>query len=451
MAKKKENTIKQGLSKEERYLLFLLRNSLINNLGMREEVREEIAKEIEEIAKEIEEVTEEVQREVTGEVAEKVLEKDLTSEEWKNLVLIAKKHSVLSLLYDELSSNKEISVELFQYVKNISIQTVLQNYKLLYLTNYVVKSLAPAGIVVVVLKGPSTAAFYPVPELRKSGDIDLLIAKNDDFELACKILTKIGFTPVEKNHANHHEAFQTNEGIMIELHTMLAKPFDSQKINEYLRNLALDYNENIREKDLIGSTLPVAEDGYHAFYLLLHMIQHYLRSGFGLKLLCDWVVFWNRDIFEKDVDKFLDMVKNCGLEGFAERITALCIKYLGLKEQNVLYLINQFTNYKKLTDEELEIFLIDIIEAEEFGRSSNDRMVMLRGTSILDYAREFHHQMRLNLPQISKVKILWPILWVYTLVIFLYNNKKIRKVSFFEVLKRAASRSENKEAMHLFK
>jgi len=328
---------------------------------------------------------------------------------------------------------------------------VLQNYKLLYLTNYVVKNLAPSGITVVVLKGPSTATYYPVPELRKSGDIDLLIAKNDDFELACKILTKMGFDPVEKNHANHHVSFQSNDGIMIEIHTMLAEPFDNQKINEYLRNLAVDYNDNIQEENLLGSILPVAKDGYHAFYLLLHMIQHYLRSGFGLKLLCDWVVFWNRDIFEYDVDKFLFMVKDCGLEGFTERITALCIKYLGLEEQNVSYLINQFTNYNTITEEELEIFLIDIIEAEEFGRSSNDRMVMLRGTSIIDYAREFHHQMRLNLPKISKVKILWPVLWGYTLIIFLYNNRKIRKVSCFEVLQRAASRSKNKEAMHLFK
>jgi len=428
MAKKKENKIKQGLSKEERNLIFILRNSLISDIGKRTEEAEEVAEEV------VEEIPE-----------------DLTSEEWKSLVLIAKKHSILSLLFDEIAGNKAISDELLHYVKDISIQTVLQNYKLLYLTNYIVKNLVPAGISVVVLKGPSTAAYYPVPELRKSGDVDLLIANNDDFELACKILTKIGFAPVEKNHANHHVAFETNEGIMIEIHTMLAEPFDNQKINEYLLHLALEYNDNIQEEDLLGSVLPVAKDAYHAFYLLLHMIQHYLRSGFGLKLLCDWAVFWNRDIFENDVDKFMIMVKDCGLEGFTERITALCIKYLGLEEEKVSYLINHFTNYSTLTDEELESFLIDIIEAEEFGRSSNDRMVMLRGTSIFDYVREFHHQMRLNLPRISKVKILWPILWIYTLVIFLYNNRKIRKVSFFEVLQKAANRSKNKEAMHLFK
>ena len=428
MAKKKENKIKQGISKEERNLIFILRNSLISDIGKRTEEAEEVAEEV------VEEIPE-----------------DLTSEEWKSLVLIAKKHSILSLLFDEIAGNKAISDELLHYVKDISIQTVLQNYKLLYLTNYIVKNLVPAGISVVVLKGPSTAAYYPVPELRKSGDVDLLIANNDDFELACKILTKIGFAPVEKNHANHHVAFETNEGIMIEIHTMLAEPFDNQKINEYLLHLALEYNDNIQEEDLLGSVLPVAKDAYHAFYLLLHMIQHYLRSGFGLKLLCDWAVFWNRDIFENDVDKFMIMVKDCGLEGFTERITALCIKYLGLEEEKVSYLINHFTNYSTLTDEELESFLIDIIEAEEFGRSSNDRMVMLRGTSIFDYVREFHHQMRLNLPKISKVKILWPILWIYTLVIFLYNNRKIRKVSFFEVLQKAANRSKNKEAMHLFK
>ena len=36
----------------------------------------------------------------------------------------------------------------------------------------------------------------------------------------------------------------------------------------------------------------------------------------------------------------------------------------------------------------------EILTAEEFGKSANDRMVVMRGNSPADYMREFHHQMQ---------------------------------------------------------
>lgn len=54
-------------------------------------------------------------------------------------------------------------------------KTVRQNYHLLYLEHRIIRTLQEAGVSVVLLKGASTAEFYPVPELRKSGDVDLFL------------------------------------------------------------------------------------------------------------------------------------------------------------------------------------------------------------------------------------------------------------------------------------
>ena len=61
-------------------------------------------------------------------------------------------------------------------------------------------------------------------------------------------------------------------------------------------------------------------------------------------------------------------------------------------------------------------FMLDIFEAEEFGKSDRERMLVLRGTRISDYVREFQHQMHLNYPNAGKIWLLWPVLWFNTLV-----------------------------------
>ncbi|MDF2540311.1 MAG: Membrane protein involved in the export of O-antigen and teichoic acid [Herbinix sp.] len=370
---------------------------------------------------------------------------DLSRLHWEKILMMAKNHAVLSLLYDTLNRDNNFPRDMFNEVQKISRQVVLQNYRLLYLTNYIVKLLEYQQIKVIVLKGAATANLYPVPELRKAGDIDLLVARKEDFQRACDTLQQQGFEIQEEQTVNHHLVFKTKDGVEIELHTMLAEPFDSPRVNKYLSNLALEYYDHSMIENVLGSYLPVPEDAYHAFHLLLHMLQHYLGSGFGLKLLCDWVVFWNRDVLEKDVDKFHSIVNSCGLNGFMERVTATCVYYLGLEEHRV-----RFLDMATQNKEGIENFMMETLESEEFGKSSADRMLVLRGTSPFHYVREFHHQMCLNYLTASKFFILWPVLWIMTLLRFLNNNRKIRKTSLWAILHMTNIRSKNKENLHLF-
>ena len=56
-----------------------------------------------------------------------------------------------------------------------------------------------------------------------------------------------------------------------------------------------------------------------------------INTGIGLRHLCDWAVFVDSvDDFEKD---FKDKLTECGLYRFAQILTQLSSKYLGLKKQ----------------------------------------------------------------------------------------------------------------------
>ena len=78
-------------------------------------------------------------------------------------------------------------------------------------------------------------------------------------------------------------------------------------------------------------------------------------------------------------------------------------------------------------------------------------MVVLRDRGLRGYIREFHHQMRLNFPRAGKCFLLFPALWLATLVRFLRNNWKVREVSLKQVLKTADRRSHQMELLGLFK
>lgn len=361
------------------------------------------------------------------------------SEKMQELLKFADRHSLLPLLYGTINAD----------IKAKSRQTVQQSYHLLFLSRFVVRTLADSGIPSMVLKGCAAAEYYPVPELRKSGDVDLLLKDEKAVEAACRCLEEHGFRRTDEQHANHHVVCVSPDRIDIELHMTLTEPFDEQRVNGRLAECQAEFFRHCCEAEIMGITLPVPEKPYFAFYLLLHMLQHFLRSGFGLKLLCDWVVFWERGCQPEEEQTFLRLVRENGVEGFCGMVTAFCVSYLGLSEERVAFLTAGESRRIKPAD--LEEFLSEILEAEEFGRSSRERMVALRGSRVSDFLREFHHQTLLTYPKAKRQRGLYPVYWVRMFFGFLYRNRHLRGVSSSAVLKKAAKRGRLVEKMHIFR
>lgn len=376
----------------------------------------------------------------------KALERLSPDVDYARVIAVAESHKVMALLHPVLE-HAGLQESIWKIVDRKGEQTVRQSYRLLMLSRYVIGLLKENGIDAILLKGCGTAAWYPVPELRKSGDIDLLFKSEDETRKALQILAQQGFVTTEDQPANHHIVCESRDSVSLELHMSLAEPFDSEKTNRFLADCQKEYFAHRRVVDCMGVAFELTSDGYHAFYLLLHMLQHYVRAGFGVKLLCDWVVFWESPLSEEEKKIFLRLTQESGTFGFAVMMTRVCVKYLGLREKQVEFLMQaEPKDVCDLTEE----LMAEIFEAEEFGHSSKDRMVVLRGTGLMDYAREFHHQMKLNYPKAGKIMVLYPVLWIMTLCGFLYRNRILRKVSGRQILKKAKKRSQLTEQMRLF-
>lgn len=358
------------------------------------------------------------------------------------LLSIAKKHAVLPFLYDILKENI-LFQEKQEYIEKEALQVVAQNYRLLMLTKYLVNLLNVHKIQAVILKGVSTGNLYPVPEYRKLGDVDLLVSTDTDIEFLLNILKEAGFVAKEEQHASHHVEMVSTSGVIVEIHTTLTEEFAYRQMNDSMKRCVAECFREKKQENILGISLPVLALPYHAYELLLHMLHHFLYTGFGIKLLCDWVVLWKREWTASEKQKFKELAQESGTERFAETITEVCACFLGLKRE-------KFAWQYKSEEIPTEDFLKEIFEAEEFGKSNKERMVMMSGTGLSAYVKEFHHQMHLNFPKAGKCFLLWPVLWMVTLIKFLYNNKKVRKVSAKAVLKEAKRRSKLMEKLKLF-
>ena len=398
---------------------------------------------------------------------------------YEKLFAMAQAHQVLSLLYDVLeTAAQEEAVNASETTvheeagkapecmgawrtvwQQAARRTVSQNYHLLFAGKFLTGLLREADIPAALLKGTATSAYYPVPELRKSSDVDLYLLKEGDLPKARALFLAHGMTVKEEQHSLHHLVMQTAEGIVVELHTLIAEPFDNAAINAYLEKCRAVFAAHTEEKEIMGAALPVLTGACHAYELLLHMLQHFLRAGFGLKLLCDWVVFWKKGVSGEEQQLYEKLITESGLKGFSDVVTATCVEYLGLPEESISFMKNGRkgnTTEKPGTGEQTAgdtlqtAFLRDVLDSEEFGNTSADRMVAVRGSGFGAYVREFHHQMHLNFPQSGKCFLLWPLLWCITLVRFLKNNRKIRNTSVKAVLRNAKERGKLVKRMSLF-
>ena len=235
----------------------------------------------------------------------------------------ALEQGVLSLLYDRMMNKEAVLENQKNRIRKYSQQIVQQNYHLLFLARFITEKLKKHGIASVILKGSAMAAYYPVPELRKSGDLDILVSKNADLKQICEILSDDGIKKAKDQHANHHMRLTTRDGIAVEIHTSLTEETGILKLDNYQKK----HQDEFLHHTVMGSSMeiviPTLDFEYVAYFILIHMFQHFLRAGFGTKMLCDWVALWNREVKEEQKRAFLAMVEESGIRGFACMVSAV--------------------------------------------------------------------------------------------------------------------------------
>ena len=219
--------------------------------------------------------------------------------------------------------------------------------------------LSNANIDYVILKGCVSASYYPVPMLRRLGDVDFLV-KPEDFDRAKEVFIQNGFQLLKINH--EYEVEFRKDDVTFELHRRV-NGIPDNKLGRKIDKLFSDVFEKSELVQTDFSTYMSPSVFHHGLVMLLHVARHMITGGIGLRHLCDWAVFVN-DLSDDFESVFKDRLQSIGLWKFAQILTQLSTRYIGCPVQKWA---------AEIDEELLNALKDDIFEGGNFGKKDLKR------------------------------------------------------------------------------
>ena len=335
---------------------------------------------------------------------------------------------------------------------NIKHQTklmMLNYYQIEQFTRRIADLFDANNISYVLLKGISLAAFYPVPEYRKLGDVDIYINDKEMFNRASALLLANGYTK-DDEISDHHQGYlykipQTRRTMLLELHYRIVGLYQYAPANKIVDAVFASGAFTPIIQKVNDRSYPVLPPTEYTFYMIHHMLKHYLYSGFGIRLLCDFSFYLECNYTDIDFVKIHTWCEESKILHLYEIILETCRIYLGLPET-----IDSKIHYNK---NDCEAFITQLLEDGDVSPNNGPTLVgsgSYKKINFLTYFKEGHLQMHVRFPKLGKCPLLWPILWLITLVCFLYNNRTIRNMSLAQTLRSFKQDNQKSKLLRIF-
>ncbi|HBI64592.1 MAG TPA: hypothetical protein DDX51_05695 [Clostridiales bacterium] len=239
-------------------------------------------------------------------------EQKLSARDWEALFSLADAQHVLPMIYEAVyrcpsagtADPAQMSGIKQQVIRSVMAQT-MRTHELFRLLQH----LRQADVTPLVVKGIICRSLYPAPDSRMSGDEDIFLPP-EQFPRCHEALRSFGMQPADPAQdpsAEHEVTYQKpNSMLRIELHKSLFPP-DSDAYGDLNRFFACAHAQAI-SISLDGISIPTMSHTDHFFYLICHAFKHFLHSGFGIRQVCDIVMYANQ--YGSQID-WPQVVRNC--------------------------------------------------------------------------------------------------------------------------------------------
>lgn len=260
-------------------------------------------------------------------------ETPLDAQDWAALFQLAQAHHVLPMIFEAVyacPAAKGADAQLMQLVKRQTMKSVMMQAMKTGELLALVKHLKAAGVTPCVVKGAVCRSLYPSPDHRISGDEDVFIPP-EQFERCHEAMLAFGMQPADPQQdmqAAHEVPYgKPGSPLYIELHKHLFPP-DSDAYGDFNRFFA-DAHAHATEIVVDGTPLTTLGPTDHFFYLICHAFKHFLHSGFGIRQVCDIVLFAGRYGREIDWTAVLENCREIRAEQFAAALLRIGQKHFG--------------------------------------------------------------------------------------------------------------------------
>lgn len=301
---------------------------------------------------------------MTGRAPDRVILQE--KQQWQSLYRLAAVHKMTAVVYQILGQMPEFCREMPElkamWKQSAFCQVAAQTAKTRRIVE-IAQQLDQAQIPYAVVKGVICRQLYTQPDLRPSGDEDVLI-RGEDRQKCQEILQSMGLSHMQgmaEEDVTHWMDHGT--GLHIELHQALV-PADwemAKVLNPYFsRNLA----DGIRIP-VDGAVIRTLNPTAHFVFLVAHALKHFISGGVGVRSVGDILAF--AEVYSDVIDhrQVREMVTQIRGWEFFQQILAIGGAYLDI--------IPEKLGWERTAPADFEPMLMDMLEAGIYGQATRDR------------------------------------------------------------------------------
>lgn len=375
---------------------------------------------------------------------------------WTALFDLAESHKVLPLVVDsalQTPAARLAPAELVSVIKRRGHSLMFTQIQKTTEFLNLYRTLQAHKITPLVVKGIVCRELYPNPDLRISSDEDLLVAESE-FATAIEVLKSCGLKPrteVENLDDVDEIGLISDNGLSyIEIHKYLFAP-NSDSLGDFNAFFAESFNKCI-SMQVQGTTIYTMEPGMHLFYLVCHALKHFLHSGFGIRQVCDIVMFANAYGSEIDWKKLLADCRELHAEKFTAAIFKIGKNYLTFDEERACYP----KEWQEIKIDETEL-LLELLESGIYGGSTMSRRHSSKmtleavavgkngkkpGNTVISAAFPPAKDLEGRYPYLKEKPYLLPLAWTSRIVTYHKETKAIQNNTATEAVKIGKQRIE---------
>lgn len=319
----------------------------------------------------------------------------MTGAAWPEICKLAQRQGVIGIAWDGFEQlhkdgiihNEDLPSKSIRLQWALNTEHIAKRYrKQEKIATELAESFARDNIATFVLKGLAISQYYPISEHRECGDLDCFLTKldqshstimvndaglpiclyNEGNEIAKRIGAVVDVDFYKHSHINY-------KGLMIENHAFCTGIRGSKQRKAFER-----YIERLlasRSYSRIGNSALLSPSAdFNALFLTAHSFQHFLTEGIKLRHVLDWALLIQAEQDNIDWKSFYEWCDKMHFSKFADALTAISIKYLGITITNGQVRLNS-----SLADRVLE----DILYGDKSVHNSNaskhrKRMMIIR-------------------------------------------------------------------------
>ncbi len=288
---------------------------------------------------------------------------------WQKMIRLANIHDVIPMVIRAVWKLDQIHNIGSFFVVQAQKKTVFQAQKsadFLLLYEY----LSDRDLHPVVMKGIVLRDIYPQPEHRTSTDEDILIDPTD-FPQYHEAFLKYGLTPVSPSAdllSEDEVSYESKEmHLYIEVHKT---PFltDTEAFSDF-NSCFQGARERSITQNIYNTEISTLAQTDHLIYLILHALKHFLYSGFGIRQVCDIILFSEHYRQEIDWSVVSAELERMHAMDFTRAVYKIGLTYL-LPENHLQAYIDSW-DCMQIDEEPL---LHDIMDGGLYGASSIARL-----------------------------------------------------------------------------